>query len=358
MRLKLLLGGVLLALGLGAVVLKMNQPKLAEAAFARAVPRQMSQNVMTNLDDGLHVILCGTGSPMPDPLRKGPCTAVIAGQRIFVVDVGAGAGRNFMPMGLPISRTEAVLLTHYHSDHIGGLGEFLIARWLGSGAQTPLPIYGPEGAEILIGDLNNVYSFDQAYRINDHGSTLMPPNGYGGEAHSFTIGADGSALVLDDGGLKITAFKVNHGGIPVPVGYRFDYKGRSVVISGDTSRSENLEHYAKGADLLVHEAMNEDMLDVMRKGFEATDRARMSQLFQDIKAIHTPVVEAAKSAKIADVDMLVLSHIIPAVPSARLDGYFKKGASAEFDGPIIVGHDGMMFSLPAGSQSITRDDLL
>lgn len=357
MRLKLLIGGVLLVLGLGAAALKFNQPKLAEAGFARAVPKQMSQNVMTNLDEGLHVILCGTGSPMPDSARKGPCTAVIAGGRLFVVDVGGGAGRNFSPMGLPLARTEAVLLTHYHSDHFGGLGEFLISRWLGTGAKAPLPVYGPEGIDILIGDLNNVYSFDQAYRIHDHGE-LMPASGFGGEARSFELGADDSAIVLDDKGLKITAFKVDHGGIPAAVGYRFDYKGRSVVISGDTSRSSNLERYAKDADILIHEALNEEMVDVMRESFSANGRPRMAQIFQDIKSIHTTPVEAARSAKIAGVDMLVLSHIIPAAPSAKLDGYFMKGAAAEYDGPIIMGHDGMMFSLPAGSHAIDRADLL
>ena len=336
MKLKILLGGLLLALVLGVLAMTVFKSKLGEAGYARAVPKQMSQNVMTDLDDGLHVILCGTGSPMPDPIRKGPCTAIIAGDRLFVVDMGAGAGRNFGPMGLPGARTEAVLLTHFHSDHFGGLGEFMIARWLGSGANTPLPVHGPEGIEELIAAHNATYSFDQQYRIRDHGD-IMPASGFGGAARPFTLDAEAQATLIDDGDLKITAFAVEHGGVDAAVGYRFDYKGRSVVISGDTSRSANLERYAKGADILVHEALNEDMVDVMRETFAAANKPRMATLFQEIKGIHTSPVEAAKSASVSGVRMLVFSHIIPAAPSAKLDAYFVKGASDEFGGEIIMG---------------------
>jgi ribonuclease Z len=102
--------------------------EVGEAMYARAVSQNVGRNAVEALPGGLHVALCGTGSPLPDPVRMGPCTAVIAGKRLFIVDIGSGAARNFGPMGLPTGSIEAVLLTHFHSDHIDGLGELMMLR--------------------------------------------------------------------------------------------------------------------------------------------------------------------------------------------------------------------------------------
>ncbi|MCF6329130.1 MAG: MBL fold metallo-hydrolase [Henriciella sp.] len=357
MRIKWIIGLVAVVIGAGFLALNMFKANIGEAAYKRAVPKQLSANLIDELGDGLHVVLCGTGSPMPDPSRKGPCTAVLAGERLFVVDVGAGAARNFGPMGLSSGRTEAVLLTHFHSDHISGLGDFLIQRWASTGAMSPLTVHGPNGTVELIDALNAFYSFDQQYRVKHHGD-LMPASGYGAVAAVFDLDAERQATIVNDGGLKITAFGVDHGDIEAAVGYRFDYKGRSVVISGDTARSANLERYAKGADILVHEALNTDMIDVMSAGFAANEQQRMSTIFQQIKGIHATPVEAAQSAAIADVQMLVLSHIIPPSPSPMLTAYYLRGAGKAFDGKIVMGEDGMVFSLPPESTSIQRDKRL
>jgi len=357
MRIKWIIGLAVIVAGAGFLALNVCKADIGEAAYKRAVPKQLSANLIDELGDGLHVVLCGTGSPMPDPSRMGPCTAVLAGDRLFVVDVGAGAPRNFGPIGLSSGRTEAVLLTHFHSDHISGLGDFLIQRWANSGATSPLTVHGPNGTVELIDALNAMYSFDQQYRVQHHGD-LMPAGGYGAAATVFELDAERQATIIDDGGLKITAFAVDHGGIDAAVGYRFDYKGRSVVISGDTAKSANLERYAKGADILVHEGLNSDMIDVMSAGFAANDQQRLSTIFQEIKDIHTTPVEAAESAEIADVRMLVLSHIVPPSPSPMLTAYYLRGTGKAFDGEIVMGEDGMVFSLPPDSTSIERDKRL
>ena len=357
MRLKWIIGLIAAVAVGGFLALNIFKADVGEAAYKRAATKQLSVNLIDELGDGLHVVLCGTGSPMPDPSRKGPCTAVLAGDRLFVVDVGAGAGRNFGPIGLSSGRTEAVLLSHFHSDHIGGLGDFLIQRWANSGATSPLPVHGPTGTVELIDALNTMYAFDQQYRVKHHGD-LMPASGYGATAIEFDLDAERQATLINDGGLKITAFAVDHGGIDAAVGYRFDYKGRSVVVSGDTAKSANLERYAKGADLLVHEALNSDMIDVMSAGFEANDQQRLSTIFQQIKDIHTTPVEAAESAATAEVRMLVLSHIIPPAPSPMLTAYYLRGTGKAFDGEVVMGEDGMVFSLPPDSTSIQRDQRL
>ncbi|MCE9522421.1 MAG: MBL fold metallo-hydrolase [Alphaproteobacteria bacterium] len=344
--------------GAAAAVGYVFRVEIGAAVFQRVVSQVVGRNVTATLPDGLHVALCGSGSPMPDATRMGPCTAVIAGKRLFVVDVGSGAARNFGPMGLPTGAVEAVLLTHFHSDHIDGLGEMMMLRWAGGGNAAPLPVYGPSGVEAVIAGFNAAYVADDGYRVAHHGADINPPSGAGGEARPFSIDpAVQSVVVFENDGLKVTAFTVDHAPIEPAVGYRFDYKGRSVVISGDTKPSENLVRVATGADLLVHEALNREMVETIGAALAQSGNKRAAKIFNDILNYHTSPVEAAQIAKRAGVKALVLTHIVPAVPVAYLNALFLKGTGAAFDGPITMGEDGMIFSLPANSAEINNGRL-
>lgn len=350
----LIVAGAGLVAALLVLGLSTQRERIGEIAYKRAAAAAMDRDVIAGLDDGLHLFLCGTGSPMPDPSRAGPCQAIIAGKKMYIVDVGEGASRTFSPNGIRLDYAEAILLTHFHSDHINGLGDLMIQRWANTGADEPLKVIGPRGTNEIVTLINQFLSHDRDYRIMHHGD-LMPVSGYGGRASEFDIMPGEQKMILDDGELAITAFAVDHGGIHPAVGYRFDYKGRSIVISGDTSKSESLEAASENADILVHEALNPEMIDVMSDGFNASGRNRLGTIFQEIKPIHTTTGEAGASAKTAGVDLLVLSHIIPPAPSRMLDAYFARDAKRHFSGPVIVGRDGQLFELPAQSDEIIRD---
>lgn len=347
----------------GLIVLIASALVLFRAPIGAQVYERLSQrnipfNVTETLDDGLHLILCGTGSPMPDPSRKGPCAAIIAGDDLFVFDAGSGAARNFGPMGLRIGDTRALFVTHFHSDHIDGLGEFLIQRWANSGASQPLDIYGPDGIEQIVSAFNQAYAFDRSYRVAHHGAEKMPPEGFGGVAHSFSMTGPDMKTVYSGNDIVISAFSVNHGSIEPAVGYRIDYKGRSIVISGDTAQSSALEAAAGGADILVHEALNEEMIDMMRAGFAKDGRDRLATIFDEVKSIHTSPRAAGESAERAGVKMLILTHIIPPAPSRYLSAFFAKDAKGTYSGDVIMGRDGMLFSLPADGSGIEKRLLL
>src|SRR6185437_4862391 len=149
--------------------------RIATAAMARIYARALGNDPYAGLGDGLHVGLCGSGSPMPDPTRAGPCTAVLAGQRLYVVDVGAGAQKNLQLMNLPAARVDGVFLTHFHSDHIDGLGELMLQRWAGGANAAPLPVYGPVGVDQVISGFEAAYTLDRGYRIAHHGPAVAPP---------------------------------------------------------------------------------------------------------------------------------------------------------------------------------------
>ena len=338
-------------------VLKLFQAPLGQWVFDRAVTQRVGKDATASLTDGLHIGLCGTGSPLPSAERAGACNVVIAGKRVFVVDAGEGGARNIQLMGIAAGRIERVFLTHFHSDHIDGMGPMMLFRWTGSSAKSPLPVHGPVGVGTVIAGFNAAYALDNGYRVAHHGVNIVPPEGAGAVAVPFDLTTD-SAVIFEDGGVKVTAFKVDHDPVKPSVGYRFDYKGRSVVISGDTAKSPVLIAAAKGADLLVHEALQPKMVAAMTKGLEAKGLKTTARITRDILDYHASPEEAAETAKAAGVQQLVLSHIVPAVPSSFFYPAFLGHAAKRFSGPIVVGEDGMLFSLPAGSKDINKRDLL
>ena len=349
---------VILALVLvaGAIARTAFSTQIGEAVFRAAVKKNVGRNALADAPDGLTVVLVGTGSPLPDPKRAGPMTVVAAGDRVFIVDAGAGSGRRFGDLALPWGRVEAAFLTHFHSDHIDGLGEVMLQHWAAGGADTPLALYGPEGVERIAAGFNEAYAQDAVYRIAHHGADVVPPSGTGAEA--FPFATDGGAVrVYERDGLTITAVPVDHSPVHPAVAYRFDYMGRSVTVSGDTKKDQALIDLARGTDVLVHEALNDEMVGTIAGQLGTLGAKRLEKIMTDIPDYHTSPVQAAEVASEAGAGLLVFTHIVPAQPSRILYPAFMKGTKEAFDGPILMGEDGMAFELPAGSDKIIRKRL-
>jgi ribonuclease Z len=351
--------GVVTVLAILAVAAYAGRGRIATLLFTRGAQTALAADPIAALPDGLHVILCGSGSPVPDPHRAGPCVAVIAGKRMFVVDVGDGATRNLSLMGFNPARAEAVLLTHFHSDHIDGLGAFMLQHWGVGSSTTPTPVYGPTGVEQVVAGFNAAYALDKGYRIAHHGVAVMPPSGQGGVAMPFIVAEGGpSAVIVDSPDLKITAFPVNHAPVAPAVGYKFVYKGRSVVISGDTAPCPRVALEARGADVLVHEALAPNLVAIQRDAALEAGRTNLAKVFSDIPGYHTSPHDAAAIAQTAGVKMLLLDHIVPGLPFKALEIPFVGDARSVFTGRLAVGHDGDMVSLPAGGTKIETSNRL
>ncbi len=341
---------VLAALGGAAYIF---QKDIALALMERVLMTRMGIDPIEELPDGLHLGLCGAGSPLPDPARVGPCVAVIAGKTMFIVDSGSGSTRTLGLMGLSAGQVSRVFLTHFHSDHIDGLGELMTIRWAQGGFDTPLPVTGPEGVERIVAGFNEAYDADREYRVAHHGEAVVPPSGGPAIADPFTTPADGeSVTVYEKDGVKVTTFAVDHFPVIPAVGYRFEYGGRSLVISGDTKKSPNLERFAQGADLLAHEALSPKLVGLMQTAAEANGRPNFAKIAVDILDYHTSPVEAAQSAAVADVDYLLFYHIVPGLPLSSLEKAFTEGVADAYDGPFSVGRDGSFVSLPSGTTDI------
>lgn len=337
---------------LGAVLVKANQRSIGLALFERMAAQRMATSVLGDLPDGLHVAVCGSSSPLPGPGRAGPCLLVHAGETTVVVDVGGGSPRQIGVMGIDSGDIDAILLTHLHSDHIDGLGELLLQSWAGGRRQTPMPVHGPVGTAQVVEGFNLAYAVDATYRIAHHGETAIPPAGFGGVATEFIVEADESQIVFESGGLTVTAFAVDHEPVEHAVAFRFDYKGRRVTISGDTAYNNNMIEAARDADLLIHDGLQQDLVSILEATAAANGNEQVAIITHDIPDYHATPEEAAQMATEAGAGYLAFYHLIPPPPVRFLYPAYLGDAPKHFDGPITVTEDGMLFSLPIGSDSV------
>jgi ribonuclease Z len=357
--LRIVLAVAALAL-LAVVAFRLFERPIAEAAFRRAVQQIVGRDRSAELPDGLHVYVCGAGSPMPDPHRAGPCLGVIAGSRAFIFDTGSGGVRNLSRMGFPVGRVERVYLTHLHSDHIDGLGETMLQAWVGGSRKTPLPVSGPRGTAQVAAGFNAAYRIDSGYRTAHHGAEIADPNGFGLAAEEIELPREpgAPAVVLDEAGLVVTATAVDHTPIDPAFGYRIDYRGRSVAFSGDTIYHEGFVAAARGVDVLFHEALQPTMVTAMSEAAAAREQTRIAKLLSDILDYHATPEDAARAGAESGAREVVLYHIVPPLPARLLHRVFLGDAEEHFDGPIEIAEDGLLVSLPAGGDEIRKRQVL
>ena len=194
----------------------------------------------------IKVTLLGTGTPVPAMNRFGPSILVQAGGQTFLFDAGRGAMQRLAQLRVRWQDVDGLFLTHLHSDHVVGFPDLWLTGWLvGSGRDRPLHVWGPRGTEKMMSHLEQAFDFDIRMRLYDDRAA---PEGVVILAKDMNEG-----VVFEKGGLTITAFEVDHAPVRPAFGFRVDYAGRSLVLSGDTRVSENLVRHAQGADLLVHE---------------------------------------------------------------------------------------------------------
>jgi len=327
---------VVIAIGAWTWNSRAGQDWLLEKAVAAGMkrPAAMSQY------EGLKVFLCGTSSPLPAPGRAQACVAIQAGESIYIVDAGAGSALTAALGRLPLERLEAVLLTHFHSDHIAALPEFNLNSWV-LGRPKPLTVIGPAGVSQVVDGLNQAYRLDLGYRVAHHGADLLPPELGTMEARTIDAGN-----VLKMGGLTITSFQVDHEPVNPAFGYRFDYRGRSVVISGDSIVTSSLIEAATGADLLLQDALSLPIITTLEK---AAAGSRAEKILFDIQDYHAHTSDLSELVAKSGVKQLALYHLVPP-PSNAL---FEKIFSRDLPPGTILTKDGMLFELPAGSADVS-----
>jgi ribonuclease Z len=267
------------------------------------------------------VTLLGTGNPTPSSTRFGPSVLIQAGDETLVFDAGRGAAQRLYQLGVPFQKINAVFLTHLHSDHTVGLPDLWLTGWLMGRTALPLKLIGPAGTTEMAGYLEKAFAFDVRMRIEDG---HQAPAGGQISARDVVQG-----LVYEEHGVRVTAFDVDHGIVKPALGYRIEFRGHVVVLSGDTRFSENVIEFSKGADLLIHEVV-----------LAPTDIKPSSRGYPAF-AHHTTPEQAAEVFSRVKPKLAVFSHIVSnwglkdeevALRTRRL-----------YSGPFEVGEDLMSF---------------
>lgn len=273
------------------------------------------------------LILLGTaGGPRPRVTRAAPAQVVVVDDRAFVVDCGNGVARQLVLAGVPLAQIQHVFLTHQHSDHNADLGTLLLLAWT-SGLRAKVGVWGPPPVVRMTDQFFAMQADEIATRVADEGRVPLRPLV---QAHDVQA----SGVLFDEGGVRVTAALVQHPPVTPAFAYRFDTPDRSIVISGDTLPSDNLIDLARGADVLVHEAMYPSAVDRL-----VANVPNASRLRESILSHHTSVVEAGRVAQAAGVRTLVLSHLVPAEDPQVTDALWLAGARTHFRGTVIVGRD-------------------
>ena len=300
-------------------------------------------------EDTLKVVVCGSRSPLPSPGRAEACILVEAGDDIYIFDLGNGSMDNLTQYQVPWPNVKAVLITHMHSDHIADLPDAHLQSWI-QGRDSPLMVYGPEGINLVTKGFELAYSADYQYRNEHHGDDMLPMSIAGFNTIQII---DNQLIPNDTPGLEILPFVVDHYPVNSAFGFKISYKGRTVVISGDTIHDGSVQKYSKDVDLLVHSAISIDIVERMRG---VAPIPQLDKILFDIQDYHTTIEEAGEIARDANVKHLLIYHSIPTPRNALMERVFLRPIESIFKDHTLS-DDGTRVVMPVENNEIIIDKI-
>ena len=285
----------------------------------------------------MSVTLLGTGAPPPRMDRFGPSTLVEIGEEKFVFDCGRGVAQRLLQLGVPFTSVDRLFLTHLHSDHLVGIPDLYLTGWI-FGRQIPFRVWGPKGTQQMMNHLQ------QAFQADIHIRRDLDEE-FSAEGIKVVTQEIQEGVVYEEKGVRIIAFDVDHCPVKPALGFRIEYEGKSVVLSGDTKFSENLIRFADGADLLVHEVCApENMRDLVRRFNPA--RAETTERIIDH---HTTPEQAGEIFSRTRPKLAVYSHIVGPPNS---DDELLAGTKSTYSGVFKIGED--LMTIDVGEEVCVR----
>lgn len=280
----------------------------------------------------IRVTMLGTGTPLPVATQYGASTLVEAGGQALLFDCGRGCGIRLAQARREIfNKLDAVFLTHLHSDHVVGLPDLWLNGWT-QGRRAPLSIWGPVGTKDMMTGIRSAFAFDTHMRGEVE---RVPASMTGLQTDIVEISGDG--VIFRQGGVTVTAFLVDHAAIDPAFGFRIDYDGKSVLLSGDTRPTENLVKYGSSVDLFILDVMSPMMIKNVRA-------QRTSREAEIIIGHHMTASQAAEIFARTGPRLAVYTHTInKSAVAANLIAATREG----YAGPLLVGEDLMEISIGA-----------
>jgi ribonuclease Z len=292
---------------------------------------------------GMSLITVGTAAPLPGD-RSQSCNAIFVNGQFLVFDLGRGAAGAIEKLRLPQQSVSAVFISHWHSDHYLDLPHFVNRSWM-LGRKSPLNIYGPNPIDSILGGMQAFLYQDQTFREEHHGKSILDRSAAPVIPNLINLQGTEEQEVYNNNGVKVFAFQVNHDPIDHSLGFRIEYGGRNIVLSGDTKKSDQLIRYAKGADILVHEAMQKDFISRASALQEKQGNVRNATILKDIVDYHSSPEDAAAVAAAAGAKKLILSHLAPTPENPISRRFYTRGLEDIYDGPILLAEDGDLYTI-------------
>lgn len=280
------------------------------------------------------VVFLGTkGGPRVGLGRSNPANLIMVNGTPIVLDCGMGVSHQLVAAHVPLQSIKYILISHHHSDHDLEYGNLVYNAWA-TGLKTPIHSFGPKGTEAMTKAYWEVNKFDIDTRIADEGRP---------DVRKLLIARDidQDGVVLKTNDVTITAFRTPHPPIMDNFAYKFETADGTIVFSSDTDYNPKLAEFAKGADVLVHEALYVPGIDNILK--KVTNGATLKK---HLLAAHTTTEDVGKIAAIAKPKLLVLSHLVPGDDPSITDDQWTEGVKKHFSGKVIVAKDLMELPLP------------
>jgi len=259
----IIVGGTVVLVAVLAIGIFFLQSNSVKGALRCTIINNLEQYSETASElqrtDRITIVLVGTGSPFA---QAGPqtSTAVFVNGQFLLFDAGNNSLDVMNSLNFSLYELDAIFITHFHNDHYGDLGDVVEWSWIW-GRRHILPVYGPTGITQIVEGFRSAYELEESYRTAHHGEEIMPPEWSPSEPIEFVPPADDSAIVIyEKDGVTVKTFRVNHAPVEPSVGYRIEYAGKVIVLSGDTVRTTSLLEHSRNADLLVAEAMNKEVV--------------------------------------------------------------------------------------------------
>jgi ribonuclease Z len=280
----------------------------------------------------MKLTMLGTGSPLPNPQRRGPSQVVQCGDDHILIDCGAGTLHRLVEAGCWTQPLKAIAFTHLHSDHVTGVLDVLWAGWIQRRWSVPPTIYGPPGTRHFIDHL--IQAMDYDIRVRSERAELLTRESLVPRVVEFEEGWG-----VEGSDWRMSAFRVEHLPVDQAFGFRIDQDSSSLAISGDTKVSENLIKHAQEVDILVHEVY---WTRGLREAAAAVAHNPAERIrFELLPSYHTGSEDVGKVAAKANARHLVLSHFI----RPRADADFAADIKPDYSGKLTVAEDLMTFEI-------------
>lgn len=324
-----------------AIFAYINQEKLIDRFVQNRANNSWRIELLEDPEQ-IKLITIGTSAELPSE-RAQTCNVVIVNGEVLIFDLGQGSLSNLEDLRIPFLETTKVFISRWHSDHFIDLPAFVNRGWL-LGRPQPLTIYGPKGVFGVANGIDSLLSYENQLRVIQHGKDNLNIDNM--RITPQLIDCRGvEKIVYEYKGITVSAIEIKYQGEGPSLAYKIEYAGKKLVISGDTAYDERIAKFASGADILLHEAMEKDLVQRASRLQSESGNDRNAKLLNDLLQYHSTPQEAAQIAAIGKVKKLILSSLSPPPENPISRRVYRQGLEEFFSGPVVLAEDGDIYKI-------------